>query len=201
MILTTMYASPTLISMLSFKGYLNYKELSLSYVSTFESSRSLDTNSPAAITYHWMLLSDEYTISDAQVFDQVTHRVHIKAYLEVSAAVLFRRLLVFVWDDEVVHDALDCCRLLIQVTLMLLDALLAAKVDTAITQILFLALLGASHRDSLHVCTVARSQWVLRVRALGLMADQAQCIDLNLFTFDQRGRRLDQELENRSVRL
>ena len=60
-----------------------------------------------------MLLSDENAISDAQVFDQVTHRVHIEAYLELAAAVLLRRLLVFVWDDEIVHDALDCRRFLI----------------------------------------------------------------------------------------
>lgn len=148
-----------------------------------------------------MLLSDENAISDAQVFDQVTHRVHIEADLEVTAAVLLRCLLVFVWDDEVVHDALDCRRLLIQVTLVLLDALLAAKVDTAIAQILLLALLGSTHRDPLHVCSVARGIEVLRVRPFGLMADQAQCIDLNLLTLDQRGRRLDEELENRSVRL
>ena len=146
-----------------------------------------------------MLLSDENAISDAQVFDQVTHRVNIEAYLEVAAAVLLRCLLVFVWDNEVVHDALDCGRLLIQVTLVLLDTLLAAKVDTAIAQILFLALLGSTHGNLLQVCSVASSQWVLRVRPLGPVADQAQCIDLNFLTLDQRSRRLDQELENRSV--
>lgn len=146
-----------------------------------------------------MLLSDENAISDAQVFDQVTHRVNIEAYLEVAAAVLLRCLLVFVRDNEVVHDALDCGRLLIQVTLVLLDTLLAAKVDTAIAQILFLALLGSTHGNLLQVCSVASNQWVLRVRPLGLVADQAQCIDLNFLTLDQRSRRLDQELENRSV--
>ena len=118
-----------------------------------------------------MLLSDENAISDAQVFDQVTHRVHIEADLEVAAAVLLRCLLVFVRDNEVVHDALDCGRLLIQVTLVLLDTLLAAKVDTAIAQVLLLALLGSAHRNPLHVCAIAYG--VLRVRPFGLMADQA----------------------------
>ena len=60
-----------------------------------------------------MLLSDKNSVADAQVFDQVTHRVHIEADLEVAAAVLLRCLLVFVRDDEVVHDALDCRRFLI----------------------------------------------------------------------------------------
>ena len=135
-----------------------------------------------------MLLSDENPVSDTQVFYQVTHRVHIEVYLEVSAAVLLRCLLVFVWDDEVVHDALDCRRLLIDVALVLLDALHAAKVDIAIAQILFLALFGCTHRlVLLHVCSIARSLEVLEVRPFGLMADQSQCIDLNRLTLDQRG--------------
>ena len=148
-----------------------------------------------------MLLSDEYAISNAQVFNQVTHRVHIVANLEVAAAVLLRCLLVFVRDDVVVYNALDSGRFLIQVLLVLLDALLAAEVDTAIAQILLLALLGSTHRDPLHVCCSTITLRFLRVRSFGLMADQSERVDLNPLTLDQRGRGLDQELENRSVRL
>ena len=133
-----------------------------------------------------MLLSDENPVSDAQVFYHVAHQAHIEVYLEVLAAVLLRCLLVFAWDDEVVHDALDCRRLLTHVSLVLLDALHAAKVDKAIAQILFLALFGSTHRVVLHVCSIFRSQEVLEVCSFGLMADQAQCINLNRLTLDQR---------------
>ena len=60
-----------------------------------------------------MLLSDEYAVADAQVFDQVAHRVHVEKYLEVAATMLFSRLLVFIRDDKVVNNALDCSRFLI----------------------------------------------------------------------------------------
>ena len=77
-------------------------------------------------------MSDEDAVADAQVFDHVAHRLHVEAYLEVAAAMLLRRLLVFIRDDKVVNDALDCGRFLIQVTLVHLDALLATEVDTTV---------------------------------------------------------------------
>ena len=80
-----------------------------------------------------MLLSDEDAVADAQVFDHVAHCLHVEAYLEVAAAMLLRRLLVFIRYDKVVNNALDCGRFLIQVILVHFDTLLAAEVDTTVT--------------------------------------------------------------------
>ena len=48
---------------------------------------------------------------------------------------LLRRLLVFIRNNKVVDNALNCCRLLIKVVLVSLDALFTPKEDKAVTQI------------------------------------------------------------------
>ena len=50
-------------------------------------------------------MADEDTISYTEIFDLVSVRVDIKLDLEVSTPMLLCRLLVFVWDDEIVYDA------------------------------------------------------------------------------------------------
>ena len=48
---------------------------------------------------------------------------------------LLRRLLVFIRNNKVVDNALNCCRLLIKVVLVSFDALFTPKEDKAVTQI------------------------------------------------------------------
>ena len=155
--------------------------------------KMIETSKLQKPTYHRMLLSDKNAIADAQILDQVAHRVvHIEANLEMAASMLLSCLLVLVWDDEIIDDALYSCAFLIQIALMLFDTLLAAKVDATVAQILFLAVYGAAHGNSLHVdlaifARICSAERVLRTSSLRLMADKAKCIDLNLFTFHKSG--------------
>ena len=48
------------------------------------------------------------------------------------APMLFRGLLIFIWNHEVIHDALDSCSFVIKVILMLLDTFLASEEDKTI---------------------------------------------------------------------
>ena len=94
-----------------------------------------------------MFLSHKYTVADAQVLDQVAPhlRLHIVADLEVSATMLLRRLLVFVRNHKVVHNALYSRRFLVQIALVLFDRLFAAEVDTTVSQILLLTIDRTAH--------------------------------------------------------
>lgn len=57
-------------------------------------------------SYNWFFLSDEHSIANAEVFDEVVVRVQVKLNLEVSAPMLFGCLLVLVWNHKVIYDAL-----------------------------------------------------------------------------------------------
>lgn len=94
-----------------------------------------------------MFLSHKNTVADAQVFDQVAShlRLHIVADLEVSATMLLRRLLVFVRNHKVVHNALYSRRFLVQIALVLFDTLFAAEIDTTVSQILLLTIDRTAH--------------------------------------------------------
>lgn len=76
---------------------------------------------------------------------------------------LFGSLLVLVGNYEVVYHAFDRGLLLVEVLLVLLDALLAAKEDEAITKVLVLAL---THGHVLVAGGVGVSRAHLRVRPL-----------------------------------
>ena len=86
MMFTTMYASPTLISMLSFN--------------TFTTVRM-----NISVTYNWFFLSDENAVANSEVFDEIVIGVQVELYLEVASAVLLSSLRVFVWNDEVVNNS------------------------------------------------------------------------------------------------
>ena len=81
--LTTIYASPMLISMLSLSTYLGEK---LFY------------------TYKGLLLPDENTVSYPKIPYEVGMTTNIKLHLEVPSAVLFGGRLVLSWNDEVVYN-------------------------------------------------------------------------------------------------
>ena len=118
-------------------------------------------------TYDGMFLTDEHAVADAKIFDQVRSRIDVVLDLEMAAAVLLGCLLVLVRDDEVIDDSLDRCLLLIQVTLMLLNALFTAEKDKSVAQVLLLAFGHASHGDPLHVGRgVVGVLRVLRIRPL-----------------------------------
>lgn len=85
MMFTTMYASPTLISMLSLSSCMQII---------------------LACTYNGLLLADKDAVANTEVLDEVVIRVQVKLYLEVATAVLLGGLGVLVWDHEVVHDTL-----------------------------------------------------------------------------------------------
>ena len=70
--------------------------------------------------------------------------------------------------------------------LILLDTFLAAEKDEAIAQVF----------DLLHFFSFTRhvSRWKGRPRALGLMTDKPECVYLNLFSLNQSGGALDDQL-------
>ena len=72
------------------------------------------------------------------------------------ASVPFRRLLVLVRDNKVVDNALYCCRLVIKVVLMRLEALLAPKEDKPVAQVNLLAIGRGSKRISFNVVVMSR---------------------------------------------
>ena len=83
----------------------------------------------------------------------------------------------------------DRCLFWIQITLMLLDAFLAAKEDEAIAQVLLnLPISLSTQTVAMHIILI--STLVVRLLNLSIcstwfMADKAQSINLYLFTFDQ----------------
>ena len=81
--LTTIYASPMLISMLSLSTYLGEKLFN---------------------TYKGLLLPDENTVSYPKIPYEVGMTTNIKLHLEVSTAVLFGGRLVLSRNDEVVNN-------------------------------------------------------------------------------------------------
>ena len=52
----------------------------------------------------WLLLADEDSITNSQVFDEVDGSIDVVLDLEMATAVLLCCLLVFVWDYEVIYD-------------------------------------------------------------------------------------------------
>ena len=51
------------------------------------------------------LLADKHSVADAEILDQEVVALHVVHDLEVATAVLFRSLLILVWNDEVVHNS------------------------------------------------------------------------------------------------
>ena len=75
---------------------------------------------------------------------------------------------------------------LVQVPIMLLDALLTAEEDVAITKILIFPFDGTAHGDSLHLIRgVVRVLSILWVGSLRFVTDKTESIDLDLFTLDK----------------
>ena len=97
---------------------------------------------------------------------------------------LLCRLLIFIWDDKVVDDALDRSILIVEVALVLLYAFLTSKEHEAVTQVLILSIGWRPQCVSLHIIIV-NIDWRSWVSPLRLVAHQSQCIDLDLFAFDQ----------------
>ena len=85
---------------------------------------------------------------------------------------LLRGLLALIWNNKVVYNALNCRRLLVEVVLVSLEALLAPKEDKAVTQVNLLAIGRGSESISLHVIAVHPVLGRLRVCPLGLVANQ-----------------------------
>ena len=133
-----------------------------------------------------MLLSNEDSVADAKVLDQVGARVHLVLNLKVTTAMLLSSLLVLVWNDEVIDHSFHSRLFLIKVGEMLFDTFLAPEVNIAITQVLLLPIDHAPHGDPLHIrCHIVRVHGVLWTRSLRLMAHKAKSVDLDLLTFDQ----------------
>ena len=80
-----------------------------------------------------MLLSNEDSVADTEVLDQVGARVHLVLDLKVTTAMLLSSLLVLVWNDEVIDHSFHSRLFLIKVGEMLFDTFLAPEVDIAIT--------------------------------------------------------------------
>ena len=88
------------------------------------------------ITYNWVFLANKNSIADTKVFDQVLFGIRLVLDLEMAASVLLCSLFILVWNHKVIDNMFDCCRLLVKVLLVLLDTLLATKVDEAVSHIL-----------------------------------------------------------------
>jgi hypothetical protein len=52
--------------------------------------------------YKWAIELDESTITNAEIFDFICHRLRVKVYLELSATVLLLFLLVFSRDHKII---------------------------------------------------------------------------------------------------
>ena len=86
------------------------------------------------------------------------------------ASVLFCRLFIFIWNNKVVDNALNCCCLLVEVVLVSLEALLAAKKDKAVAQVHLLTVCWGSERIPFNVIVVYVIG-CLRIGSFGLMAN------------------------------
>lgn len=116
----------------------------------------------------------ENTVSDTQVFDHIAANVHIVTNLKMLSAMRLCRLLVLVRDDEIVDNTLDCCSLLVKIVLVLLNALLAPKVNIAIAKVNFLSILRRTKCIPLDVITVQRCvKGDLWISSLRFVADQS----------------------------
>ena len=114
-------------------------------------------------TYNGLLLPHEDTVSDAQVFDHIAANVHIVTNLKMLSTMRLCRLLVLVGDHEIVNHSFDCSGLLVQIVLVLLYALLASKVNIAITKVNFLSVLRRTKCVPLDVIVhrcVQRDLWI-----------------------------------------
>lgn len=98
-----------------------------------------DIDQHVVLEHDGVLLAYKDAIADAQVLDKVGILVDVIHDLEVTSAVLLSRLLVLVGNHEVVDHALNSSLLRVQITLVLLDALLATEENEAIAQVLVLA--------------------------------------------------------------
>ena len=80
----------------------------------------------------------------------------------------------------------DCCLFRIKIALMLLNAFLAAKEDEAIAQIFLNLPISLSTKTvALHIIMIATVRLLnLSICTTRFMADEAQSINLYLFTFD-----------------
>lgn len=81
---------------------------------------------------------------------------------------------------------------------MLLDALLAAEEDVAVAQVSVLTATAGAHRVTWDVVVagcVCLDAPEFRICPFGLVANEPKGIDLDLFAFNERGRRLDCQLE------
>jgi len=101
-----------------------YNDVGLSYI-----------DKHVVFKHDWFFLSDEHSIANAEVFDEVVVRVQVKLNLEVSAPMLFGCLLVLVWNHKVIYDALNSRLLVVEASLVLLDALLAAEENKTVTHV------------------------------------------------------------------
>ena len=86
------------------------------------------------------------------------------------ASVLFCSLLIFIRNNKVVDNALNCRCLLVKVVLVSLGALLAPKEDKAITQVHLLTIWRGSKSIPFDVIVV-HIRRCLRIGSLGLVAD------------------------------
>lgn len=130
-----------------------------------------------------LLLSNEYTVANPKVSDQIVAAFHIVLDLEVSPTVLLCSLFAFIWDHEVVDHVLDSGLLLIEIVLVLLQALFAAEIYDSIAQIvaqIVIVIMGWDVRVAHCVCLGI----LLLTSAIRLMRHKAECIDQNLLPFD-----------------
>ena len=70
------------------------------------------------------------------------------------ASVLFCCLFIFIWNNKVVDNALNCCALLVKIVLVSLEALLASKEDKAVAQVHLLTICGGSKSIPFHILVV-----------------------------------------------
>ena len=83
---------------------------------------------------------------------------------------LFCSLFVFIWNNKVVDNALNCCGLLVEIVLVGLEALLASKEDKAIAQVHLLTICGGSKSVPFHIIVVYVCRR-LRIGSPRLVAD------------------------------
>ena len=84
-----------------------------------------------------MLLTNKDSIANTEVFDQVLLSIRLVLDLEMAASMLLGCLFVLVWNHKVIDYMLNSSRFLVKILLVLLDTLLATKVDETISHILF----------------------------------------------------------------
>ena len=72
------------------------------------------------------------------------------------ASVLFCSLLIFIRNNKVVDNALNCRCLLVKVVLVSLGALLAPKEDKSVSQVNLLAIGRGSKRIPFHIVVIGR---------------------------------------------